>query len=91
MEKNKTYEVWRILAEKPSMNECIHLGRIRDCKKYLEVVEAAYRDIGWKIIATDRTLMVLPTIEAGVEYIYIITENVSGDVELIWNLKCEEE
>ena len=73
------------------MNECIHLGRIRDCKKYLEAVEAAYRDIGWKIISADRTLMVLPTIEAGVEYIYIITENVSGDVELIWNLKCEEE
>ena len=91
MEKNKTYEVWRMLAEKPSMNERIHLGRIRDCKKYLEVVKEAYKDIGWKIIATDRTLMVLPTIETGVEYIYVITENVSGDVELVWNLKCEEE
>ena len=35
--------------------------------------------------------MALPTINAGVEYIYVITENISGDVELIWNLKREEE
>lgn len=81
MEKNKTYEVWRILAEKPSMNECIHLGRIRDCKKYLKAVEDAYKNLGWKLIVTDRTLIALPTIDAGVEYIYVITENVSGDVE----------
>lgn len=80
MEKNKTYEVWRMLAEKPSMNECIHSGRIRDCKKYLEAVEAAYRDLEWKLIVTDRTLIALPTIDAGVEYIYVITENVSGDI-----------
>ena len=80
MGKNKTYEVWRILAEKPSMNECILLGRIRDCKKHLKAVEAAYRDIGWKLIVTDRTLMALPTIDAGVEYIYVTTENVLGDI-----------
>lgn len=80
MEKNKTYEVWRMLAEKPSMNECIHSGRIRDCKKYLEAVEAAYRDLGWKLIVTDRTLIALPTIDAGVEYIYVITENVLSDI-----------
>lgn len=63
------------------MNECIHSGRIRDCKKYLEAMEAAYRDLGWKLIVTDRTLIALPTIEAGVEYIYVITENISSDVE----------
>lgn len=80
MGKNKIYKVWRILAEKPSMNECIHLGRIRDCKKYLEAVEAAYRDLGWKLIVTGRTLIVLPTIGKGVEYIYVITENVLGDI-----------
>lgn len=81
MEKNKTYEVWRMLAEKPSVNECIHSGRIRDCKKYLRAVESAYRDLGWKMIVTDRALIALPTIAAGIEYIYVITENVSGDVE----------
>lgn len=80
MEKNKTYEVWRILAEKPSMNECIHSGRIRDCKKYLEAMEAAYRDLGWKLIVTDRILIALPTIDAGAEYIYVVTESVSGDI-----------
>lgn len=81
MEKNKTYEVWKILAEKPSMNECIHSGRIRDCKKYLKAVEDAYRDLGWKLIVTDRTLITLPTIDTRVEYIYVITEYISGDVE----------
>ena len=81
MEKNKTYKIWRILAKEPSMNECIHSGRIRDCNKCIKTVEAAYRDLGWKLIVTDRTLIALPTIDAGVEYIYVITENVSGDVE----------
>lgn len=81
MEKNKTYEVWKMLAEKPSMNECIHSGRIRDCKKYLRAVEDAYRDLGWKLIVTDRALITLPTIDTEVEYIYVITENISGDVE----------
>lgn len=81
MEKNKTYEVWRMLVSNPSDNECLQIGRIRDCKNYLRAVENAYRDLGWKLIVTDRTLIALPTVDKGVEYIYVITENVSGDVE----------
>lgn len=81
MEKNKTYEVWRMTASNPSDNECLQIGRIRDCKNYLRAVENAYRDLEWKLIVTDRTLIVLPTVDKGVEYIYVITENVSGDVE----------
>lgn len=38
MEKNKTYEVWRMLVSNPSENECLQIGRIRDCEKYLEAV-----------------------------------------------------
>jgi hypothetical protein len=81
MEKNKTYKVWRMLVSNPSDNECLQIGRIRDCKKYLEAVREAYENLGWKLIVADRTLIALPTIDAGVEYIYIITENVSGDIE----------
>lgn len=81
MEKNKTYEVWRMTASNPNDNECLQIGRIRDCKNYLKAVENAYRNLGWKLIVADRTLIALPTIDAGVEYIYVITENVSGDVE----------
>lgn len=81
MEKNKTYEVWRMLASNPSDNECLQIGRIRDCKKYLEAVREAYENLGWKLVVADRTLIALPTIDVGIEYIYIITENVSGDVE----------
>lgn len=81
MEKNKTYEVWRMLVSNPSDNECLQIGRIRDCKKYLEVVREAYENLGWKLIVADRTLIALPTIDAGVEYIYVITENISGDVK----------
>lgn len=81
MEKNKTYKVWRMTASNPSDNECLQIGRIRDCKKYLEAVREAYENLGWKLVVADRTLIALPTIDAGVEYIYIITENVSGDIE----------
>lgn len=81
MEKNKTYKVWRMLVSNPSDNECLQIGRIRDCKKYLEAVREAYENLGWKLIVADRTLIALPTIDEGVEYIYIITENVSGDIE----------
>lgn len=81
MEKNKTYEVWRMLISKPSDNECLQIGRIRDCKKYLEAVREAYENLGWKLVVADRTLIALPTIDAGAEYIYVITENISGDVE----------
>ena len=81
MEKNKTYKVWRMLVSYPSDNECLQIGRIRDCKKYLEAVREAYENLGWKLVVADRTLIALPTIDAGVEYIYIIAENVSGDIE----------
>lgn len=80
MEKNKTYEVWRMTVSNPSDNECLQIGRIRDCKKYLKAVEEAFRNLGWKLIIADRMLTAIPQEDGAAEYVYFITENVLGDV-----------
>lgn len=80
MEKNKTYEVWRMLVSNPSDNECLQIGRIRDCKKYLEAVREAYEGLGWKLVVADRMLTAIPQEGGAAEYVYFITTNVTGDI-----------
>lgn len=81
MEKNKTYEVWRMLVSNPSDNECLQIGRIRDCKKYLEAVREAYENLGWKLVVADRMLTAIPQEGGAAEYVYFITTNITGDIE----------
>lgn len=81
MEKNKTYEVWRMTVSNPSDNKCLQIGRIRDCKKYLKAVREDYENIGWKLVIADRMLTAIPQGGGAAEYVYFITINVIGDVK----------
>ena len=80
MEKNKTYEVWRMVVSNPSDNECLQIGRIRDCKRYLGAVKEAYENIGWKLVVADRMLTAIPQGGEAAEYVYFITTNVTGNI-----------